>query len=184
LPGFLEAAGYDGTEKIILFPGYWAEVKRCLTAQEKALVDDLLGGRQRVDVAGKRQYAELNYTASRTEMVVWSLVDWNIDTDGQVWPLDGVTNRATGKTEYPPGCLRRQSLARLPGPVFDMIWRRCDELNTPPTGEEAATFPDPADGSDPDGDTGPAGPPAVPDGTSVLAGPGPDPGDPGGPPAS
>jgi len=161
--GFLSVSGYEGTEKVDLGNGYWCEVKRCLTSAEKARVDDLLGAKQRVDVAGKTQFAELDYSAMRTEMLVQSLVAWNLDDDnGDEWPLDAGGKFAGRGSEnpWPPGCPRRQSVARLPSPVFDVIYEKCDELNSPRRGADAVSFPDPAVGGGPDGDGGPAGPAA------------------------
>lgn len=152
MPGYLAALGYDGTETIDLGSGYWVKVKKALTQDEKGHVDDLLGGKQRVDVAGKRQFAEINYTGSRTEMVVCSLDSWNLDDeDGNILSLAGVTD-SKGNVTYPPGCERRQSVAGLAGPVFDLIHARCDELNAPRAGKDAAQFPDEGVGGDPDGD--------------------------------
>lgn len=175
MPGFLAVSGYEGTERIDLGNGYWVDVKKCLSAAEKGRVDDLLGGRQRVDVASKSSYAELDYTASRAEMVVLSLDDWNLDDEkGKKWPLDaGAAPRKPGDVNpYPPGCPRRQSVARLPGPVFDQIWERCDELNAPRAAAEAAQFPEQDERGDQDGDTRAADPDPVPDGTGVLEGAG------------
>jgi hypothetical protein len=150
--GYLAALGYDGTETIDLGSGYWVKVKKCLTQDEKGRVDDLLGGKQRVDVGAKSQYAEMDYTASRTEMVVYSLDSWNLDDgNGEVLSLEGVTD-SRGRVAYPPGCERRRSVAGLPAPVFDLVHEKCDELNSPRPDAEAATFPDEGVGVDTDGD--------------------------------
>lgn len=170
MPGFLSASGYEGDETIDLGNGYWVKVKRCLSAAEMTRVENTMGaGRQRIDVSGGgRQFTELDIRGSWTEMVVESLVAWNIDDeDGTVWSLE------PEKGPYSPGCVRRQSVARLPDPVFKLIWQRCDELNAPRKGPEAASFPEQAVGGDPDGDAGAAGPVEVPDGTGVLEAAGP-----------
>lgn len=182
MPGFLQASGYDGTEKIDLGNGYWAEVKRCLSAEEMAFVENTMGaGRQRIDVSnGGRQFAELDIRSSWTEMVVQSLASWNVDDpDGTVWPLDagGKFSGRGGENPYPPGCPRRVSVARLPDPVFKVIWAKCDELNAPRTGREAADFPGQDERGDQDGDTGASDPAAVPDGAGVLEGTGAEAGD-------
>lgn len=175
LPGFLDASGYGGTTRIPLGGGYWCDVKNSLSVAEKAFVDDCMGAKQKVDVAGQRQFAELDISASRREMVIQSLVDWNVDDpDGTVWPLDaGAKFAGRGNANpYPPGCPRRQSVERLPGPVFDVIWAKCDELDAPRSGREAADFPVPAERGDQDGDGRAAGPAAVPDGTGTVEGTG------------
>ena len=162
MPGFLSA--YEGTERVDLGGGYWADVKKCLSKKENGAVETAMGSRQRVDVSAGRQFANIDTGAARVEMVIASLVAWNLDdADGTIWPL------GPDKAPFPPGCPRRQSVDRLPAPVFDQIWKRCDELN----GQEAPAgrkrFPDPAELGDPDGDGGPAGPAGLPDGAGVLA---------------
>lgn len=175
MPGFLQASGYDGTEKIDLGNGYWAEVKRCLSAEEMAFVENTMGaGKQRIDVSnGGRQFAELDIRASWTEMVVQSLAGWNLDEDDgrTTWPLDAGGRFAGrgGENPYPPGCPRRLSVARLPDPVFKQIWAKCDELNSPRQGREAAGFPGEDERGDPDGDGGAAGPGPVPGGAHAMA---------------
>ena len=174
MPGFLQASGYDGTTRIDLGNGYWADVKNCLSAEEMAFVENTMGaGKQRIDVSnGGRQFAELDIRSSWTEMVVQSLAGWNVDDpDGTVWPLDagGKFAGRGGENPYPPGCPRRASVARLPDPVFKTIWQRCDSLNSPRSGAEAASFPGPAVGGDQDGDGGAAGPAPVPTGAGTVA---------------
>lgn len=155
MPGFLADFEYDGTTTIDLGKGYWVKVKNCLSEEEQGFVNNLLGGKQRIDVAGQKQYAEMDYTASRQEMLVMSIADWNItDPDGEVWPLLP-EERLPGKP-FPAGSLRRVSVGRLPASVSTLIWAKCDELNAPRTGADAVTFPDAPVGSDPDGDTGAA----------------------------
>jgi hypothetical protein len=157
MPGYAAALGYDGTETIELGAGYWVKVKKALTQAEKGRVDDLLGGKQRVDVAGQRQYAEMDYTASRTEMVVYSLDSWNLDDENGVeLSLAGVAD-GRGRVTYPPGCERRRSVAEIIGPVFDQIYAVCDRLNAPRKGADAAAFRDEPVGGDPDGDDGTGG---------------------------
>lgn len=166
MPGFLDDSGYSGTTKIDLGHGYWAEVKNCLSAEEMALVEGVLGaGKQKVDMlGGQRQFAEMDIRASWNELVVQSLAGWNLtEPDGRtVWPLDagGKFAGRGGENPYPPGCPRRQSVARLPDPAFKLIWQECDELNSPRKGADAVSFPDEPVGGGPDGGAGAAGPAA------------------------
>jgi hypothetical protein len=156
MPGFLADFGYDDTTKIDLGKGYWVLVKNCLSEEEYGFVNNLLGGKQRIDVAGKSQFAEMDYTASRQEMLVMSIVEWNITgKDGEVWPLLPA-ERAPGKP-FPAGSLRRISVGALPASVSSVIWAKCDELNAPRKGDDAVTFPDEPVGGDPDGGGAPAG---------------------------
>jgi hypothetical protein len=167
MPGFLDDTGYGGTTRVDLGRGYWCEVKNCLDAEENGFCGDLLGGKQQIDTGGQRQFASMDFTSSRREMVVQSLVAWNLtDPDGSTWLLLPET-RPAGKP-YPAGSIRRLSVARLPAPVFDQIFAVCDELNAPRKGADAVSFPDGPVGGDQDGNDGAAGPAAVPDGAGVL----------------
>lgn len=157
MPGFLAASGYDGTERIDLAPGYWAELKKCLSEEEAGWAEAAMMGKVRAEMSENRQYADLDTRAGRVELVVQSLMSWNLaDDDGTPWSLEGIRGIRPGLNPFPPGCDRRKSVARLPSPIFDKIWAKCDELNAPRTPAEAATFPDPAVSGDPDGDGGAA----------------------------
>ena len=168
--GFLAAAGYDGAETIHLGSGYWVRVKKCLTEAEMSRVEALLGGgRQRVEITGESRFGEVDLHGSRVELVVASIIDWNIDgppvtKDGAQWPLE------PGKGPWSPGCQRRQSVAALPAPVFQAIWERCDELNAHRDSTEQAQFRDRSGGGDQDGGQRPANAPEVPAGTGDVAG--------------
>jgi hypothetical protein len=165
MSGFLSA--YDGVERIELGRGYWVDVKQCLSHAELQLAQGKMGaGRQTVE-AGGRQYATLDMNAFETELIVLSLVDWNLtDQQGVLLPLT-------------PDRARRDSVARLPGSVTSVIFKRCNELNGPQSTREAATFPDEAVGGDPDGDLGSPGAGVVPDPAGLLGEAGADPGRPG-----
>lgn len=184
--GFL--AAYEGTERIDLGRGFWADVKKCLSTAEMGHVEATMGsGRQKVDVSnGGRQFAELDIRASWLELVVQSLVEWNLteDDDRTVWPLDAGSHPVKpGDNPYPRGCPRRRSVNRLPDPVFKQIWKVCDELNSPQQGAEAASFPEQDELGDPDGDAGASDPGAVPDRTGAVAAVRADEGDGGSAPA-
>lgn len=164
LPGFLSTAGYEGTHQIDLddiAPGYWVKVKRYLSEAEAGYVEAaMMGGKQRVEMNANRQFSDIDTRAGRVELVVQSLHSWNIDEeDGvTVWPLDsGIdTPPKPGVNPYPPVCPRRKSVARLPSPLFDLVWAECDKLNEPRKAAEAAQFPGEPVGSDPDGIAGAA----------------------------
>lgn len=116
-------------------------------------------GKTRVEMGSAKQYADVDTRAGRVEMVVQSLTAWNLDDDdGTGWPLDsGIdTPPRPGVNPYPPGCPRRKSVARLPSPLFDLIWAECDRLNGPRKGAEAAGFREEPGDSGPDGDAGAA----------------------------
>jgi len=163
MPGFLSASGYEGTHVIDLgdvAPGYTIEVKRYLSEAEAGFVETaMMGGKQRVEMNANRQFSDIDTRAGRVELVVQSLGSWNLDDpDGTVWPLDSGIDTAPkpGVNPYPPGCPRRRSVARLPSPLFDLVWEQCNKLNEPRKGADAAQFPDPAVGGGPDGERGAA----------------------------
>lgn len=152
LPGFLDAAGYSGETEIPLAADYWVKVKNCLTSDEYARVQQLLGnGRAalRIDGGGP-SVVNIDLPAAMREMVSCSVTAWNIDDpDGRVWPLE------TDKD-------KRVSVARLPYPVLQQVYERCNELNSPRKGKEAAQFPGEGLGGAEDGDGGPPGADPVP----------------------
>jgi hypothetical protein len=164
MPGFLDDLGYSGTTTIDLGKDYWVTVKNCLTEEEIGFVNDLLGGKQRVDVGRQQQYAEMNVTASRKETLVNAIVDWNITgepfEEGEKWPLLPA-ERKPG-LPYPANSLRRLAVAALPAAVSTLIYEKVDALNALRTGREAAQFPDQPVGGDPDGSEGPGDPSEVP----------------------
>jgi hypothetical protein len=146
LPGFLDAAGYGGTEKIDLPAGYWIEVRRSLTSPEYEHVQHYLGnGRQPVRIDGPK-VVTIDPAGAMREMLFQSVAAWNLDgppyPDGTIWPLE-------------PDKARRESIAALPNSVLQEVYKACDELNGPREGAEAAQFPEGDVGLPEDGD-GPA----------------------------
>ena len=141
--GFLDA--YEGTERIDLGDDFWVEVKKCLTQGEYKKVEAFYGaGRQTLGMDGKT-FATIDPAAAQEELLFRSIVSWNLtDAAGAVLPLE-------------PDKDKRASIARLPKWAFIEIYAKCDELNGPRKGKEAARFPDPDVSGAPDGDDTPAG---------------------------
>lgn len=154
MPGFLSA--YDGVERIELGRGYWVDVKRCLSHFELQQAQAKMGAaRQTVESTGHR-HATVDMNAFENEMIVLSLVDWNLDDEsGEKWPLA-------------PEQARRRSVARLPAVVAAEIFQRVNEFNGPQDKREAAQFPGEAGGGDQVGDAGAGGVGVVPDTSGVL----------------
>lgn len=162
--GFLSA--YSGTRRIDVGGGYWIEVKDCLSIAEKQRTERAMYGTPTVDLGG-RASADLDLTGFHTEMLVQSIVAWNLDDeDGTVWPLT-------------PDKVKRASIARLPGPVFDRVFKVVNDLNGPQKPQESAQFRDAGGCGDPDGDAGTGIPVDVLDGAAAVAAPGAAPGGPG-----
>lgn len=172
----------EGTERIELGNGFWVDVKKCLTHEEKQFAQAKLGaGRQSVDMGGRR-FAEVDPNGFETELIVQSLVDWNLTDKDGLLPLDAGARFAGRGNEnpWPPGCPRRVSVARLPGWATTLIYNRCNELNGTDS-KEAATFPDRLGEGGEGRDGGAAGTAVVPDPGGVLGAPGGDEGEPGHP---
>lgn len=143
MPGFLDVAGYGGTERIPLPAGYWVDVRRSLSSPEYEPVQRLLGAGKQSLRADAPQVV-IDPSGAMREMLFQSVVAWNLDDpDGTEWPLE-------------PDKARRESISRLPNSVLQQVYGRCDELNGPRSGDEAVTFPDPALGSDTNGNGGTA----------------------------
>jgi hypothetical protein len=108
------------------------------------------------------QEAETDYrmkpdiSAYQTEMVVLSIVDWNLtDHDGNVLPLTPMSEK-------------RRSVSRLPSPVFEQLYAEVNNFNSEQSPEEEASFRAEGEGSAQDQGTshnaiGPAVDPAQPD---------------------
>ena len=151
MPGFLDAAGYSGETEIPLSEGYQVTVKNCLTSDEYAHVQQLLGsGRAVVRLNGGPSAVNIDVPAAMREMLFRSVTGWNLDDpDGTPWPLE-------------PEKAKRASVARLPYPVLQQVYEKCNELNSPRQGPEAAQFPEEGVGGGEDGDGGAPGADAVP----------------------
>lgn len=137
------------------------DVKRSLTSGEYEHVQRYLGnGAQAVRVDGPK-VVNIDPGAAMREMLFRSVTAWNLDgapyPDGTVWPLE-------------PDKARREAIASLPNSVLQTVYARCDEMNGPRTGEEAARFPgEPVVGAA-DGLGGAAGADGVPRRQGVLEG--------------
>lgn len=151
MPGFLDTAGYAGTTEIDLGHGYQVTVKNCLTSDEYAHVQQLLGnGRATVRLNGGPSAVSIDLPAAMREMAFRSVVTWNLDDeDGTPWPLE-------------PEKDKRASVARLPYPVLQQVYEKCDELNSPRQGKDAAQFPGEALSGAEDGGGGAAGADGLP----------------------
>lgn len=159
--GFLSA--YSGTEKIDVGGGYWIEVRKCLSIIDKQRAEKALASTPRVDMSGAGTIT-LDTAAFHNAMVEASIVAWNLDDDnGEVWALS-------------PSNVKRDNIARLPGPVFDQVWEVVDDLNGPREAADKVRFPEPGVIGDPVGDGGSAVVTDVRDGAAILAAAGAAPG--------
>jgi hypothetical protein len=113
---------YGDVEKIEIDDEYWAEVKKYLTANEKASADRALMGAPSLDVnpgageQGARMNAGMDFMAYTRELVIQSLSAWNIrGEDEQVLPLEPIE-------------VRREVVGDLPDFVVEKIGKRVLEL--------------------------------------------------------
>lgn len=158
MPGFLEDTGYDATTTIQLKAGYWVEVKNCLSREELKAAEQLLTNAT-VDSSGTTTMKPdvANY---RDAMVTASIVAWNLtQPDGRTWALA-------------PEKVKRANVGRIPGPLFNLIWQKIDELNGKEPEEQQAQFRDGPDAGDPAREAGAAGVAEVSVGDGAVEAPG------------
>jgi hypothetical protein len=78
-------------------------------------------------------------TTKYRQLVVFAhLKEWNLDDDGVTWPYT------------------LESVKRLPGKVFNQLWKIVDELDEPETSDDRKRFPGEGGDVDSDGDAGAA----------------------------
>jgi hypothetical protein len=148
--GFLSA--YSGTQKITVGDpsrGYWVELRETLSQGAKEKAEQALQGRQRIN--GGDVVAEMDVARYRQLMVLASVKDWNLDNDDQkIWPLN------------------LQSVQRLPGVVFDELWKFVDNSNAARSSADQRQFPDTGDDGDQVGERRTAEPGNVLDGAPAM----------------
>lgn len=162
MPGFLEDTGYNDTTTIPLRGGYWVKVKNCLDRSEVKAAEKALANAT-VDENGNTT-VKPDVADYRDAMVTASIVDWNLtEPDGRTWALA-------------PDKVKRANVGRIPGPLFNLVWQRVNELNAKAPEEEQAQFRDRGDAGDPARESGAAGAAAVPSGDGAVASAGDAPG--------
>lgn len=151
--GFLSA--YSGTQRLTIGDperGYWVELREMLSQGAKEKAEQALQGRQRIN--GGDVITQMDVARYRQLMVLASIKDWNLDDDNkQVWPIN------------------LQSVQRLPGIVFDELWKFVDSSNEPRPAAEQRQFPDSGDDGREDGTGRTAEPGDVLDGAPALEAP-------------
>lgn len=162
--GFLDDDETSGTTRIELRPGYWVDLRNCLSREQTEKAERLLttatihrGTPDDPDSVSRQS----DTSAYRTYMVAASVVDWNLD-DGageaaQVWPHGSFEQVMLG-------------VRRLPERYFHKLWVAVDDLNSARTPAEQARFHQQAGGGDPAGDAGADGADEVRAGETHLAG--------------
>lgn len=152
---------YSGTERIDVGKGYWVDIKLCLSREEKRDANKYMSRMAAVqdDKTDKMvTRAVPDIERYRDEVVLASIVDWNLDDKDGVWQLS-------------PPSAKRKNVNRLPEAVFDKVYKRANELNKSPEVDEQKTFRDDAEQRDHDADAvdeGAGDPGEVPDGAGIL----------------
>lgn len=121
--GFLSA--YSGTRKVPIGPEgteYWVEIREVLSQGDKEMAERALTSGK---VDGDKVHIDMDTTTYRQEMVLASIIAWNLDDeDGTVWPVT------------------MENVKRLPGIEFDRLFTIINETNKPATGPERRQFRD------------------------------------------
>jgi hypothetical protein len=134
--GFLSA--YSGTRRVPIGSegsGYWVEIREVLSQgdkeqAERALTSGHVDGDRGVQI-------EMDTTTFRQEMVLASIIAWNLDEeDGTVWDVT------------------MANVKRMPGIEFDRLFTIINDSNKPATGPEKRQFPDGGVGDHQDGNDG------------------------------
>lgn len=115
--------------------GYWVKLREYVSqggkeAAEKALSQMLIvDGQPQIDPDTAR-YRQL--------LVLAHVVEWNLDDEHGVWPIT------------------LENVQRIPGPLFDGLWKTVDLLASPvQDAAERRAFPDRVDDGDPERDERP-----------------------------
>lgn len=122
--GFLSA--YGDTQTISVGHGYWIEIREHISVASKERAEKILSNTRVVDGGkdGRRIDLQMNTPGYRQQMFFESVVSWNLDDDnGEVWPIS------------------LENIRRLPGDVFDTVWKVIDDLSAPRGAEESRQFP-------------------------------------------
>lgn len=130
---------YGGTVQMPLGDparGYWVKLREYVSQGQKEDAERALSRMLIVDGAPQIDPDTSRY---RQLMVLAHVVEWNLDDEGGVWPVS------------------LASIQRIPGPLFDALWKAVDLLASPvQDADERRAFPDAGDDSDQERDGGPA----------------------------
>lgn len=148
--GFLSA--YDGINRVVIGDpsrGYWVDLREHVPHGGREKAERALVNMTVVD--GKTSLAP-DVTEYRQLLLLASIAAWNLDDDnGVIWPIT------------------LENVLRLPGSVFDDLWKKIDETNAPRSAEENQQFRDGSVRSTADGDGSSADSGDVSDGARTVA---------------
>ena len=108
--------------------GYWVKLHEYVSQGGKEQAEKALS--QMLIVDGKPQI-DPDTTRYRQLLLLAHVAEWNLDDENGVWPVT------------------LENVRRIPGPLFDALWKTVDLLASPLQDEaERRAFPDASDGGD------------------------------------
>lgn len=144
--GFLSA--YEGVRRVDLGRGYWVDLVLHISQGSKEAAERA-ASKVKVSASGLTD-VEPDVVAFRQLMILGHVKEWNLDDDnGRIWPVS------------------LASVKRLPGDVFEELWKVVNELTKPRDADEQKRFLDASDDGAP-GWTGSGESAHVHDGAGVL----------------
>lgn len=113
--------------------GYWVDLKEYVSQGDKEDAERALTA---MVVNDGKAVVNPDVTTYRQLTLVAAIAGWNLDDNGVVWPVS------------------LESVKRLPGVVFDELWKHVEESNAPRSKEDQLQFRAGDVSGDPHGDTG------------------------------
>lgn len=132
--GFLSV--YSGIKRVVIDTdrGYWVDLKEHISQGDREAAERSLASMVISD--GKTNISP-DVTSWREQLIHATISTWNLDDDDNtVWPIT------------------LDNIRRLPGNVFDQLWKEVDALNSTRKGEDQQRFRDGDLSGDSNGDTG------------------------------
>lgn len=116
--------------------GYWVKLREYASQGDKESAEKALS--QMLIVDGQPQI-DPDTARYRQLLVLAHIVEWNLDDEKGIWPIT------------------LENVRRIPGPLFDALWKTVDLLASPvQDAAERRAFPGGSDDSDPERDDGSA----------------------------
>jgi hypothetical protein len=134
--GFLSAFGDVKRITLDKERGYWVDLKEHVSQGDRETAQRSL---ESVVVVDGKTNISPDVTTWREQMVLATIAGWNLDDDNGIWPIT------------------LDSVKRLPGTVFDMLWVEVEKLGEIRKGTAQQEFRDGTVGGDQDGDAGSSG---------------------------
>lgn len=145
---------YDGVDRVDLRGDFWVDIKRCLTQAEAAHANYVLVGDKIVREGNPDRLVNTmksDHQAYKMALLTAHIVAWNITRQGVTLPLPPYIPPQRPAGDDKANLVRRESIAQLPEPVVDKIWKRISDneklFAEDDTPDPDATFPGPGEGA-------------------------------------